>query len=410
MKNIFRFLIVIGVIFISCGKVEEPEPVNTKEISNEIDMKGIYNKDGVLKYKGDDFYGIGVNYYNLFQRVFDNPDDRSFIDGLERLSEVNIPFVRFRAGGFMDTDWEVYELNKEQHYKALDKIVDEAERLNIGLIPTFFWSLPSVSVYKNELLDEFGNDESKTITFIKNYTREVVERYKDSPAIWAWEFGNENNYWADMPVEVFGVESGEFTEGNMFHGEDMVNAYREFAQTIRELDSTRIIMTGNAEPRRYIWNNIHGNIWKTDSEEQHREILLRDNPNMINTITIRGYYNFGDQDMPMGILYFDDYLAKIKPWSEAVGKPICIGEFGAKEDYTFMDNGIEITITKDKLFQDRINSIVKHKIQLSALWVYDFDGQDEASGNFWNCTFTNSRSYMLDAIIKANKELLSAGR
>ena len=169
-------------------------------------------------------------------------------------------------------------------------------------------------------------------------------------------------------------------------------------------------MTGNAEPRRHIWNNIHGNIWKTDSEEQHREILLRDNPNMINTITIRGYYNFGDKDMPMDILYFDDYLAKIKPWSEAVGKPICIGEFGAKEDYTFMDNGIEITITKDKLFQDRINSIVKHKIQLSALWVYDFDGQDEASGNFWNCTFTNSRSYMLDAIKKANKELLSAGR
>ena len=402
MRKLFLFAVIIGTTFYSCDKdsVESEEPY----------VKGIYNESGVLKYKGNDFYGIGVNYYNLFQRVLDNPDDKSFITGLEKLTEVDIPFVRFRAGGFLDTDWAIYAADKEKHYEALDKIVAEAEKLDIGLIPCLFWSFPSVSMYNLELLDEFGNDGSKSLTFIIDYTREFVERYKDSPAIWAWEFGNENNYWADMPVEVFGASPGQYTEGNMFHGEDMVHAYSVFAETIRELDKDRIIMTGNAEPRRYIWNHVNtGVLWKNDTEEQYKEILLRDNPDMINTITIRGYYNFSTatvNEMPLGILYFDDYLAKIKPWADEAGKPICIGEFGAKEDYTFYDSdlGEMVTITKDELFNNRIASILKYKIQLSALWVYDFDGQDEASGNFWNCTFDNSRSYMLDAIAKANKE------
>ena len=74
--------------------------------------------------------------------------------------------MRFRGGGFYAEDWEKYELNKERYYEAFDKVVAEAERLNIGLIPSFFWSMPSVSKYNEELLDEFGNNESKTIAFL----------------------------------------------------------------------------------------------------------------------------------------------------------------------------------------------------------------------------------------------------
>ena len=93
----------------------------------------------------------------------------------------------------------------------------------------------------------------------------------------------------------------------------------------------------------------------------------------------------------------------IKPWADSVGKPIIIGEFGAKEAYTLTDRaGNTITISTEQAFADRLDAIVKNKIQLSALWVFDFDEQNETSGEFWNCTFSNSRSYMLDAIIEAN--------
>ena len=39
-----------------------------------------------------------------------------------------------------------------------------------------------------EAPSQMGNPQSKTTAFMKTYTREVVSRYKDSPAIWGWEF------------------------------------------------------------------------------------------------------------------------------------------------------------------------------------------------------------------------------
>ena len=50
-----------------------------------------------------------------------------------------------------------------------------------------------------EHLDQYGNPDSKSLAFIRRYTQEVVERYRNSPAIWGWEFGNEYNLDADLP-------------------------------------------------------------------------------------------------------------------------------------------------------------------------------------------------------------------
>jgi endo-1,4-beta-mannosidase len=36
---------------------------------------------------------------------------------------------------------------------------------------------------------------------MRAYVRDVVERYKDSPAVWGWEFGNEYNIPTDLPDE-----------------------------------------------------------------------------------------------------------------------------------------------------------------------------------------------------------------
>ncbi|MBT7095619.1 MAG: cellulase family glycosylhydrolase [Bacteroidetes bacterium] len=394
---LLSLLLLIFLGSVSCQQ-------NNRSIDNGY-KNGVYNENGILKLRGEAFYGIGVNYYSLFVRVLDKPEDKSYVKGLEQLSSKGIPFVRFRAGGFESEDWALYQQNKKAHFAAMDKVVKEAEKQNIGLIPSLFWTLHSVPVFVDELVDEYGNDDSKTIAFVREYTSELLERYKDSPAIWAWEFGNESNLFCDMPVQVFGLEIGEFTSGETLQGETMVNAYQEFAKVIREYDQDRIIITGNSEPRKYIWNNIHGTLWKTDTREQYREILLRDNPEEINTISIRAYYNSGDE-LPIETTDFNDFLAIIKPWADSVGKPIVVGEFGAKEDYNITNQeGDTVTISTKQAFTERIDAILENKIQLSALWVFDFDEQNENSGNYWNVTFLNSRSYMLDAIVKANAYL-----
>ena len=66
-------------------------------------------------------------------------------------------------------------------------------------------------------------------------------------------------------------------------------ALQVFAETVRELDPGRVIFTGNAVPRPSAWHNEAENSWKPDSRAQFGEILLRDNPDRINSITIHVY-------------------------------------------------------------------------------------------------------------------------
>ncbi len=147
---------------------------------------GLYVENGTLMKDGKPYRAIGANYFDLFYRVLKNTQDESQIEGLRQLALAGIPFVRFSCGGFWPTEWGLYLTNKTTYFNLLDKTVKTAEKNNMGLIPSFFWYYACVPDIVGEPMDQLGNPNSKTIAFIKQYTKEVVERYKDSPAIWGW--------------------------------------------------------------------------------------------------------------------------------------------------------------------------------------------------------------------------------
>ena len=273
-------------------------------------------------------------------------------------------------------------------------------------------------------MDQFMNDKSKTIGFINQYTREVVERYKNSPAIWGWEFGNEFSLFIDIPPiggTIPGVHTSLGTPAKRDSVRDvlvsgcMYNAYDEFAKTVRAYDQGRAIFTGGTEPRAWAFNNAGGNPWKKDSEDQTRSMLLRYNPDPINTLTIRGYWNLKnsfdniavDEYTPANIhanevmgLSFAEYLPYAMKWSEEIGKPLFVGEWGAGQ-YWLKEGKTWNTVDVKEAFTERLNAIVENKVPLSAFWVYDHSGQKGS----WNITFDNERAYMIDMVLEANKKL-----
>lgn len=407
MKN--SIILLISLLTLSCGQnINSPTDKNSAKKINLTTVKikkiktkfGLYVENGILMRNGKPYRAIGANYFNLFYRRLLNSKDTSYREGLKELSKTNIPFVRFNCNGYWPTEWKLYMTNKKEFFNQLDDAVKTAEKYNIGLIPSLFFHNPTIADLVGEPMDQFGNPNSKTIKLIRQFTTDVVTRYKNSPAIWGWEFGNEGTLGIDLPNAseqrppvwpVLGTPK-ERTERDEMTSQHLLTAYKEFANTVRKYDKDRIIITGNSEPRFCAWHNTKERSWKEDSPKQFGEIFLRDNPDPIDTLSARLYPGKIDK-FPSGAKDIDDLVKIMMKWAAKSKKPLFIGEFGAQ-------NSLGKKKMKD-VFKKVVDAIEKNNVPLSAFWVYDLPGQNDE----WNINFTNDRAYMIQMVTEANEKI-----
>ncbi len=342
--------------------------------------------DGVLLKDGEPYRGIGVNYFDAFARTLKDPNDTSYDAGFRVLAKHRIPFARFMCTGFWPVEMRLYKEDKQAYFKLLDGVVLSAQRHGVGLIPSLFWHMPTVPDLAGEPCDQWGNPESKTHEFMRNYVREVVTRYQGSPAIWGWEFGNEYNLAADLPnardhlppiVPQLGTPQTRSDRDILTH-EMIRTAFREFAKEVRKYDRTRIVCTGNSIPRTSAWHQMHEDTWAKDSPEQFAEMLTGDNPNPTDTISVHIYADAADR------------LAEALRAARRVGKPLFVGEFGDPGE------GPEA----NERFAALLHHVEELEVPLAALWVFDYAGQTE-----WSVRQDNSRGYQLQAIAEANRRI-----
>jgi len=346
--------------------------------------------EGRLRMRGELFRGIGVNYYDAFARTLGQTARTNYDAGFRELAARKIPFARFSAGGYWPNEWGLYRTNRSEYFARLDGVVQSAERHGIGLIPSCFWQLSTLPDLVGEPCNRWGETNSRTIAFMREYTRELVTRYGKSPAIWGWEFGNEYNLPADLPnaaqhrppiVPNLGTPAQRTADDELTHAAIRV-AFREFALEVRKHDPQRIVISGNAFPRVSAWHQAKEKSWKRDTREQFAEVLSADNPLPMNTLSVRGY----DVESDIG------RLPQAMDVARSLKKPLFVGEFGVP--------GASTEETKAK-FTAILSAIETNRVPISALWVYDFDGQAKD----WNVNTTNGRSWQLDAIQQANERM-----
>lgn len=348
------------------------------------------NERGELLADGTVFHGIGVNYYDAFTRTLEEPVRTNYERGFQELAARRIPFARFSAGGYWPRDWGLYQTNRPEYYARLDGVVKSAERHGIGLIPSLFWQLSAVPDLVGEPCRSWGDRNSRTLAFMRQYTREVVTRFAQSPAIWGWEFGNEYNLTADLPNAAehrppvqpgLGTPARRTTEDELTHAA-FRTALREFALEVQKYDSKRIIISGNAFPRPSAWHQAKEKSWARDTPEQFAEVLAADNPSPIDTLSVRGY----DLTSDLG------RLAQAMTVARTVKKPMFVGEFGVPG---------AATAESKQQFATILTAIETNHVPLAALWVFDFDSQAKD----WNVTARNARNWQLDAIQQANERM-----
>lgn len=365
----------------------------------------LYVENGVLMKNGAPYVGVGVNYFDLFSRILARPDDSSSLTNLARLGKAGIPFVRFMCGGYWPSDQKIYLTNQAAFFERLDSVVRAAEADGVGLIPSLFWFSATVPDLMGEHLDQLGNPDSKSIQFVRDYTTAMVRRYHDSPAIWGWEFGNEYTLDCDLPnaaehrppvVPELGTAMKR-DERDQLRFELLRVALQAFGQAVRNLDSTRPIFTGNAVPRASAWHHVHDKSWVSDSSSQFGEILLRDNPDPADTITIH-LYPEKSQIYPGGATSIDAFLQLAAQFADKAKKPLFLGEFGSSRQ----TGSAKMQLEDCRQFLD---SIRKYRIPLAAFWVYDYPAQ---SSDF-NVHFDGENAVILEWIARVNRERASVG-
>lgn len=349
--------------------------------------RGLTVSRGVVMHEGKPFRGIGVNYFSAFYRTLLKPDDTSYDTGFATLHDAGIPFCRMMGGGFWPSEQKLYMDNKEEFFRRFDGVVRSAEKNHIGLISSLFWNESTVPDLVGEPMNAWGDPNSKTQAYMRAYVRDVVSRYRSSPAIWGWEFGNEFNLAANLPnasehrpsiVPQLGTPTTRSERDEVTY-EIIRIAFQSFATEVRKYDPDRIISTGDSVLRESAWHNWKEQSWTKDTPEQMAQLLRPDNPNPVDVISVHTYgesYNNIPQLMQLS-----------KQWK----KPLFVGEFGSPG----MSEGSQ------KEFRSILQTIEDARVPLALLWVYDHSGQDAD----WNVTAVNGRAYQLQAVAQANRRI-----
>jgi len=370
--------VMLGAMILVCGAACAQQP-------------GLHvDEQGVLTRNGKPYRGFGANYYDVLLRVLGDAKDTGYEEGFRQLAEARIPFVRFIACGFWPKDARLYLDDKAEFFRRFDLIVRAAEDHGVGLIPSLFWNQATVCDLVGETCNQWGNPESKTHAYMRRYVHDVVTRYKDSPAIWGCEFGNEFNLGANLPnagehrPAVWPDLGTATSRSELDHWtyEIIRTAFTQFAQEVRRYDTYRIISTGDGFPRLCAWHNWKENTWTDDTPEQAAEMLRDDNPDPVNVMSVHAY---GDDT---------GRIAAAMEVSRSVGKPLFVGEFGVPGPPA--ESGAK--------FATMLQAIEDANVPLAAVWT--FGGRD---GDAYSISPTNERGYQLRLLTEAN-DRLTAGR
>jgi hypothetical protein len=388
MKTKSRLLFALFLAFCMRSAIAVEWPVVTQDIPPQLQLKG------------KPLRAIGVNYYNSFLRVLRNPEDKSYQKGFDILSKRGIPFVRFVLCGFFPEDMKLYLLQRERFFALLDEYVRTAEQRGIGLIPSFFFAYWQVPDIVGEPMQAWSDPNSETLAFMRRFTEEVVTRYKNSPAIWGWEFGNEMAYYVDIGpaarprlAPLRGTPRYRTSRDDL-RSQDMSVAQREFARSVRRIDSTRLISTGNALPRADAFQTSHRGDQRNDSRDEFFTILNRDNPEDYNAHSLHlyphsRYFRGENSGFSTGSL-----MQLITEHAHAQGQVLFVGEFGVP---TKLDLD---PIEERRRFGVILDGIVSSGVPLSAVWDFDHDPEFDAH---WN-TYAPKRRYQLDAVERLNRD------
>lgn len=387
----------------------QPGVLSVINVQTDLAAGGLHlNAEGKTVFDGEEINWLGVNFYPMVNGCFSGSSISEtkvakVFSSLELLAEHKVKVIRFNLGFFYSQDWaNGYFSNPEAYYDLLERIFDKAAECNIGLVPSFFWTSYLLDYFGELYVPAFENaasNNSKTLSFMLQFTEDIVGRFSYHPAIMMWEFGNEYNLSADLP---------NWSEQPGNAGKDPAlckptleihtQVLEVWADTIRANDSYgRLISSGDAEYRASNYHQHIENSWATDSYDEHLTVLGLYHPGKVDSVSIHvygnsDYYSESDPGRINGLLNtrnWEERLSLLVEMAAKLKKSCYVGEAGFSYSNV---NHITMTMLENH-YKAIIAAVRKTKVPMIMFWNYDpnttkVDGQlnDRGSGTefSWN--------------------------
>lgn len=372
----------------------ENDAVPNKTYTADPNTLGLtVDENGTILLAGKPYYAFGVNSFTLVIRYIEGAGESMYRDQFELLKKYNIPFIRVNFGGYWPDYYEKFDADPEPVLNCMRDVVKCAEEYQIGLICSLLWYDSSIPHYVGEHRADMGNPNSKTVQYATEYVGKIVNEFKDSPAVWAWEVGNEYNLGADLCDPSFqsrlpeGYCTPEDPSGFDFYtSEELVTFYTAVGNAIRQYDKTRMISTGNGDLRNaskslkeaadnmnrdtHLWKEE----WRQDTTEEFYEICAYFTPDPLDTICFHLQHAQKDENGEASFLLmldrFGGRVSTLKYFTEYVTaarkakKALYYGEMG---DMMWMESDANAP----SIFKSVTDWIVQSGIQLSSTWQFD---------------------------------------
>ena len=256
------------------------------ELLGGIDGGLKQNINGEMTYGGKAVLWQGTNNFSLFAGCFSGGEVneqgvQNAFAGLEELAAYNVKAIRFSCGHFFDWNWkqnwigdsETGVSRAEMNMYTLKRLFNKAASLNIGLIPSVYWTNNIMGMFGENIGDGWGTEGSKTWNFALEYQELLMDALNDHPALFMWEFGNEWNLSTDV--------SGD-SDVNKRLTKDILHNFRSAWSSLvasRNDGYNRVIGSGDSILRNCQYNRGWNNgSWTEDTEREHREALKYFNP------------------------------------------------------------------------------------------------------------------------------------
>ena len=279
----------------------------------------------------------------------------------------NIRFIRFLVSAHRTKTYRVGWMEAQATFLSnMDALVAAAEERGILLVPSIFFSQPAIPPRFSEPLRAYDDPLSLTYAQIAADITAIVGRYKNSPAIGYWEYGNESDLRTDNPPAApsystdtsmeqpaaWSVADGYLTESTTTSGYSTIGSItKRFKDLCLVADPNALTCSGNSGWR--------VNSQRADILEAMRKQLADDGT---HTTSAHPYPNVGFH--VSGADGLGAYMLALNKNYRLLGKPLIIGEFGFPAGTDV--NGATSTATLEKTMIE----IIRADIDIAMIWEY----------------------------------------